>query len=232
MINDELFLENGEKSKSGFFRRLIKDYQFRTVVFAVFSAVFTSIYGAISGVFAAMGNSVWYAVFCAYLLILAVVRMLNLAIYGCLKIVCRNDGMRLYKVKQKIYIANGGVFVLFAISLGIVITLLYQGQKPVESNKIFAIMSAAYAFFKITAALVNLKKTKRYCDSVLLTVRDISLIDAMASVLLLENTLPLTFGALDSNIRIVIAVTGMAVCLLTVAIGIYMIRNGCKNLSR
>ncbi|CDE72987.1 unknown [Acidaminococcus sp. CAG:917] len=57
MINDELFLENGEKSKSGFFRRLIKDYQFRTFFFAVFSAVFTAIYGAVSGVFAAMGNS-------------------------------------------------------------------------------------------------------------------------------------------------------------------------------
>ena len=221
-----------KEKKHSFFCSLKQDYKYRTIVFAVVGATATVIYAVVSGVFAFLSESAWYVALCGYLCVLGLERILTLAIYCGLWHKFQNDEKKLDAEKEKIYIANGGFFILVAVTLGAVITLLYRGQKPLVSNDIFAIASAAYAFFKIGAAIVNLKKTKIFNDPVLLTIRNLSFVDAMTSLLLLENTLPSAFGAIDKNIQILIAVTGMAVCIATVAIGIHMIVNGSKNLRR
>ena len=91
-------------------------------------------------------------------------------------------------VPVRIFIAG---LILLGLNLVLVapVTLMSRFQRPVGIGLIPAIATAAYATWKITMALVNFRRRRGIRDLVIRQMRTINLIDALVSVLTLQNTL-------------------------------------------
>ncbi len=92
-------------------------------------------------------------------------------------------------------------------------------------------MSAAYAFYKITMAIINLVKAKAAMDPIVQTIRNIGFVDALTSMLVLESRLISTFGSVDIDMRRLISISSISVCVFVVALGSYMVIRGIKKLN-
>jgi len=140
----------------------------------------------------------------------------------------------LAREKKKIYLANGAVLVPLDIALGALITVIMLRQKPTVTGEIMAITSATYTTYKVVMAIRNLLKAKAAQDFLIQTVRNIGIVDALTSLISLEVTLISTFGEAetDSDMKILMAISGLAVCAFTVGLGSFMIIKGAKALKR
>ena len=78
---------------------------------------------------------------------------------------------------------------LLNLSLVIPISIMVLQQKPMNLTLIPAITMAAYTTYKIIMASINLKRRNRISDSLIRLLRTINFIDALVSILALQNTL-------------------------------------------
>lgn len=198
--------------------------------FAVIGAVTTALFAIYNGVFGILNGSLWYGAFAGYLIILAFQRILVLILRWAAVKKRGDDNEELFNDKLKIYLANGAVFVPLTIALAVIISAILSSGDHGATNNIIAIMTATYAFLKIAMAIGHLVKAKSYRDPIIQTIRNISFVDALTSIIMLENTLITTFGELTYTFRMLIIVSGLIVCSVSVGIGSFMIINACKQL--
>ncbi len=85
-----------------------------------------------------------------------------------------------------------------------------------------AIASETYAFIKMTMAIRNLVKARKFDDRLVQSLRNIGFVDAIASMLVLETTLISTFGN-AGDMRSIILISGIVACAFVIALGSYMI---------
>ncbi|MCR4749534.1 MAG: hypothetical protein K5877_07100 [Lachnospiraceae bacterium] len=81
------------------------------------------------------------------------------------------------------------VLLILNISLIVPVSLMVKMQRPVEMSLIPAIAVAAYTTYRITMAAINLKKRKKTTNILFKLYRAVDFIDALVSVLILQNTL-------------------------------------------
>ena len=93
---------------------------------------------------------------------------------------------------------------------------------------------AAYTFTTMTLAVVNVIKYRRYESPIMSAARVISLASALVSILSLETAMLTAFGepGNDSFRQIMTAITGSAVCLLVLAMAVYMVIHSTKEINR
>lgn len=218
--------------KYGWYGSLKNDYGFRTLFFAVTGAFMSLGFAVYNGVFAVIRGSLWHGVFAGYLLLLSCQRAFVTGIYRVIRGKYAEDAAKFFRAKLKIYLATGIIFVPSTLVLSFVAALLVTSQKPIVSNDIMAITTATYTFCKTGLAIRNLLKARALQDPIVQTSRNISIIDALVSMVMLESTLITTFGELTQNMRLLIALSGMALCLLAAGLGVYMIVKGAKKLKR
>ncbi len=109
-------------------------------------------------------------------------------------------------------------------ALGGAVTQMVISESPSVHTQIMAIASAAYTFYKVTLAIYNLAKVKRYKDPLLQSFRNINRTDASVSLLALQTTMVAVFSeGADAEMKILNCVTGFFVCVLTIVLGIFMI---------
>jgi len=106
--------------------------------------------------------------------------------------------------------------VLSGVRLGVV---LYDKAFTYAGTMIYA--AAAYAFLKLSLAIRNLVRAKRYDDAVVQSLRNINFAAALVSLLGLQTALISAFS--DGGMFIMNAVSGGAVCFLIIGTGIFMI---------
>ena len=101
----------------------------------------------------------------------------------------------------------------------VVLLIREEGGKHYAGFLIFAV--AAYTFYKIILAVINLIKVRRMKSPLLLAIRNIGYADALVAVLSLQTAIG---EGEEQNTQWMNGMTGVAVCLMILAIGIYMIR--------
>ena len=69
-----------------------------------------------------------------------------------------NNKIKLKIEKTKIYLCNGAIFIPLTISFGIVISMFFNVGKPSITGNILAIATAVYTTYKVTIAIIHLKK--------------------------------------------------------------------------
>lgn len=202
---------------------LVSDYGFRTAAFAVVSFVINVGYALFNGAMALAAQSVWFAVFALYYLLLSGMRLGVLAAdRGAKKKYA--DEEALYGAKLKIYRGCGIALLPLELALAGAVTLMVLRQDPTPHSEIAAITSAAYAFYKITLAIVNQLKVRRLDDPSMQAVRSIGLTDAAVSLFALQTTLVSVFSDGDEERLLPLnAIVGFCVCALTLGLGIWMI---------
>lgn len=205
-----------------FTNKLINQYGFRTVVFAIVSFTLSAAYVAFNGVFGIINRSVWYGSLTAYYLLLAVMRGVVLNCYHNQNKPNKDgkDG----KVKAvKIYRLCGVGLIVLPTALSAAIAHMVLGRNSFEHYGYTIYVAALYAFYKIIMAIYNAVKAKKSEEATVSALRNINLADALVSILALQTAMFKQFGGESSFQGYMNAATGTIVCVLTLAIGIIMI---------
>lgn len=162
-----------------------KDYRFKTLAGAWFSLCLTVIFATYHGYLGMGASSIWHVSICVYYLLLVSVR--GMVLYT--EHVTRTEDADTQRLRrQKAFSISSAVLLAMNIALVVPISLMVLMQKPTNLGLIPAIAMAAYTTYKITMAIVNMRRSRVY-HPLIHELRTINLIDAFVSILTLQNTL-------------------------------------------
>ena len=160
------------------------DYDFKTVSAAFGSLLVTVFFALYNGFLGIYHASLWYGTICFYYILLSILR--GTVIASEKRIASFDDKQ---KARNKVYLSSTVLLLALNMSLIMPISLMVRQQKPVSMTLIPAITMAAYTTYKITMASVHLKRSKDSTDCLVGLLRTINFIDALVSILVLQNTL-------------------------------------------
>ena len=171
-------------SAKQFLYRWKTDYDFKTFVSASGSLIVTALFALYNGFLGIYHTSLWHFAICAYYIILVILRGMIITAANRISLQEKQKSAR-NKVCLKVSI----LLLLLNISLILPVSMMVRQQKPVHMTLIPAITMAAYTTYKIIMASVNLKKRNISSDSLVRLLRTINFVDALVSILTLQNTL-------------------------------------------
>lgn len=209
-----------------FFDRWKTDYDFKTVTAALGSLFVTALFALYNGFLGVYHASLWHGSICVYYLVLVGLRTMI--------IVARKNAERkadLKRAQKKVYIASAALLLFLNLCLVVPVSLMVLRQKPVNMSLIPAIAMAAYTTYKVVMASVNLKRRKRSSNRLVRLLRTISFIDALVSVLSLQNTLIMVNMKDDgSEMLTLTAITSAAIMLTVLVLSVVAMIKGVAGL--
>ncbi len=216
------------KGNNTFFEKWKNDYDFSTVMGAAGSLAITVLFALFNGFLGVYHASLWYGTYCAYYILLVVLRAF---LISSRKKVLRSVTPDI--ARNKAYMVAAVLLLVLNISLVVPVTLMVVQQRPVNMTLIPAIAMAAYTTYKIIMASVNLKKRKKSSDCLVRLLRTISFIEALVSVLILQNTLIMVQTKGESSGMLPLTASSTAAVMVTVLIlCVGTIVQGAKNFGR
>ncbi len=126
----------------------------------------------------------WYGTICVYYIILTALR--GSIILAEKRIAGTEDQA---ERRERVCLAASALLLVLNVSLIVPVSMMVRQQKPVHVTLIPAVAMAAYTTYKVTMASIHLKRRKRSSDILVRLLRTINFIDALVSVLTLQNTL-------------------------------------------
>ena len=134
-------------------------------------------------------------------------------------------------VKQwKSYRFCGWLVLLMHLTLIGIVFQTVNWNRVEESGEIMIIATATFAFYKFISSFLDLAKDRKHTRPVDSSVRMLELSQAIFAIFSLQAGLLRTFGSGDSWEHLLNLAVGCMVCLLTVAMGIYMIRRADREI--
>lgn len=134
-------------------------------------------------------------------------------------------------VKQwKSYRLCGVLILLMHLTLIGIVFQMVNWNRVEESGEIMIIATAAFAFYKFISSFIDLAKDRKHTRPVDSSVRMLELSQAIFAMFSLQAGLLHTFGTGESWEQWMNLAMGCVVCLLTVAMGIYMIRRANREI--
>ncbi len=183
----------------------------KTLKYALISLVFNVAFGAYHLVFGIVSSSWWLLTLGTYYLILSIVRFAVL----CTK-----------SKEQFITKFTGWMLMVLSIPLSGTVILSVARDRGHEYHMIVMIAMATYAFTKITLATINLVKSRRSTSGALITLRNMSFADAFVSIFALQRSMLVSFeGMTETEILIMNATLGSAVCIIVFLLGLNLVRS-------
>lgn len=224
MENETVF----EKIKR-FLQKWKRDYIFKTMTSSVISFGATVLFALYNGFLGIRLLSVWHGSICVFYLLLVAVR--GMILWTEKNNRARSENEKIYH-RQRTFIISSVLLLLLNLALILPIFLMVTFEKPVNMGMIPAITMAAYTTYKITMASIHIRKQKRNSHrNVLVTeLRTVNFVDALVSVLTLQNTLIMVNQTQsDANdMRILSAVSGAVIYLVIMIITVHLLVTGCK----
>lgn len=200
------------------------DAGFRSVVLFSLSFIVNIAYALLCGVLGIVLRASWYGMFSFYYLLLSALRCGLLA--GAMRSRRRaaGDARGLLVSRWKLYRLCGIALFVLEFALAAAVTVMVAVGRPAPVSEVLAIASAAYTFYKVISAAVAFVKVRRLHDPLLQAFRNINLADAAVSLLSLQVTLVAVFSqGQGESMKPLNAAMGFFVCLLTIALGVWMI---------
>lgn len=183
----------------------------RTLKLALGSLAFNIAFATYYLVMGLVTNSWWLLTLGSYYLVLSLVRFM----------VLRSKSKERFIAKF-----TGWMLILLSIPLVGTVILSVVRDRGNERHMIVMIALAAYAFTKITLATIKLIKARRSSSATLITLRNISFADAFVSIFALQRSMLVSFeGMTETEIVIMNATLGSAVCVIVFLLGLNLVRN-------
>ena len=132
----------------------------------------------------------------------------------------------------KSYRLCGVLILLMHLTLIGIVFQTVNWRRVEGSGEIMLIATAAFAFYKFIASFIALAKDRKHTRPIDSSVRMLELSQAIFGIFSLQAGLLHTFGTGESWEHLLDLATGCAVCLLTAAMGIYMIRRANREMKR
>lgn len=208
--------------------KFFDDYTFRIILSTMPTFIINVAYTVYNGVLGVMHQSEWFITMAVYYSLLGIMRY-HAVHTG--RIISRMEDQSLIKKKELSVIKTEGILLLLlnlALSGVVLLTIVQDTAK--RYSEIMVITIAAYTFYKIITSVINMIKVRKLQSPILITIRNISVADALVSVLTLQMTMLASFqGRSTMNINQMNAMTGMAACILISLLGISMIYYSYKR---
>lgn len=187
------------------------------------SLIFNLLYAVYHGVIGVWGQSLWFITMGMYYGVLSIMRAL------AVKEEYR-PGKTVQMSRELSIMKRVGILLLlltFILTGSICLTLKYN--LPKRYGTIIMITIATYTFVKVVMAVINFLKARKHDTPLIIAIRNISISDALVSLLSMQMSMYATFGKGETNNRhIMHVITGAGVCLCIVLLGISMIRYSRK----
>ena len=197
-----------------------KDYNFKTLINAAGSFFITAAFALYNGFLGICYSSVWNGCICVYYILLAVTR-------GIIPITEKKNLSRAEKAdayRKRTFKITSVVILMMNLALVIPISLMVLNSRPVNMGLIPAIAMAAYTTYKVVIASINIKRMKRSSNILVRELRTINFIDALVSVLTLQNTLIIVNRTEESGDMFVLtAVSSAVIYLVILALSVWRI---------
>lgn len=200
-----------EKTKIG--NRALHNVRYRIVLTAFLGFVINITYAVYNGVLGIIYASVWFLAMFAYYTILSVMRFSAV----------------LYEYKSKTHNEKfamqfiGVMLIIMSLVLSGLVYYSIANDIATKNNSIIMITIAAYTFYKVIMAIINLVRIRKYKSYLLTTIRNIALADAAVSIFSLQRSMLVSFdGMISENIRLMNICTGSGVCLVVFILGLIM----------
>lgn len=208
--------------KNPFGERFLDDHAFRTILTTLPAFLINVAYTVYNGVIGIMNQSAWFITMAVYYSLLGIMRYRAVSTG---RRIARLEDKQLIRKKELSVIKTDGILLLvlnLVLSGAVLLTIAQDTAK--RYSEIMVISIAAYTFYKITMALINMIKVRKTQSPILITIRNIGVADALVSMLTLQATMLASFQDKSSlNSNQMNAITGLAVCILIAILGTSMI---------
>ena len=202
--------------------RFLADYTFRTILTTLPAFLINVAYTVYNGVIGIMNQSVWFITMAVYYSLLGIMRYR--AVSTGRKISRLDDREQIRKKELSVIKTDGILLLVLNLALSGVVLLTIAQDTAKRYSEIMVISIAAYTFYKITMAVVNMVKVRKRKSPILITIRNIGAADALVSMVTLQAAMFASFQDKNSlNTNQMNAITGLAVCILISILGISMI---------
>lgn len=163
--------------------------------------------------------SIWHGTISVYYMILILIRLL--IIINENKIKNKTDNEKEQKRLKCFYITF--IILLFLdISLLVPITLMAFNERSYNFGLIIAIAFASYTTYKIVMAIIIYKRNRSNDNITFRELKTIDLIDAIISILTLQNTLIIANDGFDNTMFILTYVTSFIAIVFIIFISILL----------
>lgn len=132
----------------------------------------------------------------------------------------------------KSYRFCGVLILLMHLTLIGIVFQMVNWNRVEESGEIMIIATAAFAFYKFISSFIDLAKDRKHTRPIDSSVRMLELSQAIFAIFSLQAGLLHTFGTGEAWEHWLNLAVGCIVCLLTVAMGIYMIRRANREIKK
>lgn len=186
-----------------FYQKWKTDFEFRTIANSLLSSVITVLFGLYNSVLGVRYGIIWNGCISIYYFLLTILR--GVISYGAIKYGESDD-----KNRNMVHLVSSLILIVLNVSLVVPITLMVLNRKSVSMTMIPAISMAAYTTYKVVMASANMKRARHTKDILVKLLRNINFIDAVISILTIQNTLLVVKASADRQDMIVLAAISSA----------------------
>lgn len=205
-------------------KKLITNQRYRVVLSAAVALVFNLLYAVYNCVLGVLNLSLWFMAMCAFYVILAMMR------FSAVLCERNHHKMTADDVERFVMRFSGILLLILGIVLATVNYISLSQNIVAKHEEIVMITIATYTFYKVTMAIVKAVKQHKNPSLLLKTIRNISYAEVSASILTLQRSMLVSFGSMGSKqICLMNAMTGAAVCLFVLLLGLSMITKSKKK---
>ena len=210
-----------------FTNKVSTDYRYRTIMFTLPGFGLNVVFAVFNGVVAIVSKSGWYGSLAAYYLLLGVMRS---GAIGYVRSSSQQESQNTRAGRElKVYRRCGFLLLLMSFALGGSVFLMVREGNGKTYPGILIYAVAAYTFWKIARAIVNVIKARKTKSPLLMILRNIGYTDAFVSLLSLQTAMFAEFSEGENNyVQPINAATGIVVCLMILVMGVYIIHNSYK----
>ena len=208
------------RTKTG--KKMISSQYYRIMVSAMAAFVFNLFYALYHCVLGIINYSLWFISMGAFYGILAMMRFSAVLFDRKHRKSFSND-MDVFVMKF-----SGVLLIVLGVVLAVVNYISLSRDIATKYEKITMITIATYTFCKIV--IVRAVKQRKYSSSLLRMIRNINYAEVSASILTLQRSMLVSFDSMDKRqVRFMNAMTGAAVCLFVLVLGLSMIAKKKKG---
>ena len=221
-VSDHPLMKKFRSTEVG--EKYMTDVRFRAGV-SLYQGFFINLmYIAMKLVSGIVYRSTWFIALAVYYILLAVMRFL---LVRRLNVQDEASELRRYRLC--------GIMLLFMNqALTGIVVFMVQQNRSFDYPGLLIYAMAAYAFYAVTIAIINIVKTRKHKSPILSAAKAINLVAALVSILSLETAMLAQFGGDDDPLfrQVMTGATGGGVCTIVIGMAIYMIWRANKNLKK
>ena len=210
------------KTETG--KKIVSNQRYRIILSAAVAFAFNLFYAIYHCILGVLNLSFWFIAMCAFYGILATMRFSA--------VLCERNHQKSPDIDTELFVMklSGILLVVLGIVLATVSYISLSQNIATKYGEIIMITIATYTFYKITIAIVKAVKQHKNPSPLLKTIRNIGYAEVAASILTLQRSMLASFGSMSAgNIHFMNAVTGAAVCLFVLILGLSMIAKSMKK---